>query len=117
MGDTNLLEESKGACGFDGYLKMNGAMSTDYTKMEQAPPPPTDQVDLINEKEKESGRYLNQKQNKIENYVGFFFNYESILAKIQLNLSKRKSLKLFAQGELKVIYRKPNVGRMDTVKI
>jgi hypothetical protein len=51
------------------------------------------------------------------NYVGFFFNYESILAKIQLNLSKRKSLKLFAQGELKVIYRKPNVGRMDTVKI
>lgn len=49
-----MLEESKGACGFDGYLKMNGAMSTDYTKMEQVPPPPTDHVDLINEKEKES---------------------------------------------------------------
>jgi hypothetical protein len=62
MGDTDMFEEGKGACGFDGYLKMNGAMSTDYTKMEQAPPSPTDQVDLINEKEKESGRYLNQKQ-------------------------------------------------------
>jgi len=51
MWDSDMLEESKGACGFDGYLKMNGAMTTDYTKM-----------DLINEKEKESGRYLNQKQ-------------------------------------------------------
>jgi hypothetical protein len=47
----------------------------------------------------------------------FFFNYESKLAKIQLNLSKLKSLKPFAQGELKVIYRKPNVGRMDMAKI
>ena len=41
MGVSDMLEESKGACGFDGYLKMNGAMTTDYTKMEQAPPPPT----------------------------------------------------------------------------
>jgi hypothetical protein len=58
-----MLEESKGACGFDGYLKMNGAMSTDYTKMEQVPPPPTDHVDLINEKEKERNYLLKENLN------------------------------------------------------
>ena len=59
----------------------------------------------------------NTEKIKLKIMLVFFFNYESKLAKIQLNLSKLKSLKPFAQGKLKVIYRKPNVGRMDMAKI
>ncbi|CAG2188022.1 FLT1 [Mytilus edulis] len=64
MLDSDKAEDDtkKGACGYDGYLKMNGETS-DYTKMEQAPPPPTDQIKFVEEEDdKDRSRYLNQKQ-------------------------------------------------------
>lgn len=63
MDNGDKLEEdlSKGgACGYDGYLKMNGSVS-DYTKMEQAPPIPTNQIAFMDEKD-DKNHYLNQKK-------------------------------------------------------
>ncbi|XP_052089662.1 vascular endothelial growth factor receptor 1-like [Mytilus californianus] len=63
MVDSNKTEDesSKGACGYNGYLKMNGEPSH-YTKMEQASPHPTDQNKFNEDIDGNKSRYNNKEQ-------------------------------------------------------
>ncbi|CAC5359745.1 FLT1 [Mytilus coruscus] len=63
MVDSDMTEDelSKGACGYNGYLKMNGEPSH-YTKMEQASPHPTDQNKFNEDIDGNKSRYINKEQ-------------------------------------------------------
>ncbi|CAG2188023.1 FLT1 [Mytilus edulis] len=59
-------ESTKGAYGYNGFLKMSGEPS-DYTKMEQAPSHPIDQNMLNEDIDRDKSPYINKKHSCEEN--------------------------------------------------